>query len=43
MATPDRFSAADWRWQRLAPGLIVATDTVFMDELAKKAGKDPAR
>jgi hypothetical protein len=29
MVTPDRFSAADCRWQSLAPGLIVATDTAF--------------
>src|SRR5260221_6165447 len=29
MAAPDRFSAADRRWQSLAPSLIVATDTAF--------------
>jgi hypothetical protein len=29
MATPDRFDAADRRWQSLVPGLIIATDTAF--------------
>ena len=29
MAAPDRFSAADRRWKRVSPGLIVATDTAF--------------
>jgi hypothetical protein len=29
MARPDRFGAADWRWQSLVPGPIVATDTAF--------------
>jgi hypothetical protein len=29
IAAPDRFSAADRRWKRVTPGLVVATDTAF--------------
>jgi hypothetical protein len=29
IAAPDRFSAADRRWQGLAPCLIVTTDRAF--------------